>query len=154
MQEDLDLLSFSNQDHSAHGPPLKAVYRVPVVGIRYLSPLTMPATSPNVRMTWFRFDLPLRLRADKQRVFTQSYSRFQVNFAFESDATQFINAIRPVCPCKEIAGGPPLPPIPVNKSFVPRSAFIQVPSVCAPTFSAITPAPRSGLHYPREQPVW
>jgi hypothetical protein len=55
LQEDLDLLSFSNLDsqgHSAHGPPLKAVYRGPVVGIRYLSPLTVPATSPNVRMTW------------------------------------------------------------------------------------------------------
>jgi hypothetical protein len=55
LQEDLDLLSFSklnSQDHSAHGPPLKAVYRGPVVGIRYLAPLTVPATSPNVRMTW------------------------------------------------------------------------------------------------------
>ena len=54
LQEDLDLLSFSNidsQGHSAHGPPLKAVYRGPVVGIRYLSPLTVPATSPNVRVT-------------------------------------------------------------------------------------------------------
>ena len=50
LQEDLDLLSFSNLD--CHGPPLKAVYRGPVVGIRYLSPLTVPAISPNVRMTW------------------------------------------------------------------------------------------------------
>jgi hypothetical protein len=85
-----------------------------------------------------RLDLPQRLHADKQRVFTQSYCRFQVNFAYVSDATQFINAIRPVCPCKEIAGGPPPPPIPVNKSLVPRSVFIQMPSVCASTFSAIT----------------
>ena len=54
LQEDLDLLSFSNLDHqghSAHGPPLKAVYRGPVVGIRYISPLTVAATSQNVRMT-------------------------------------------------------------------------------------------------------
>ena len=50
-----------------------------------------------------RFDL---LHADKQ-VFTQSYRRFQVNFASASDATQFVNAIRPVCPCKENAGPPP-----------------------------------------------
>jgi hypothetical protein len=78
-----------------------------------------------------RLDLPQQLRADKQRVFTQSYCRFQVNFAYVSDATQFINAIRPVCPCKEIAGGPPPPPpsITVNKSLVPRSVFL---SKCCP----------------------
>jgi hypothetical protein len=54
-QEDLDLLSFSGLDtqvHSAQGPPLKAVYRGPVVGIRYQYPLIVPATSPSVRMTW------------------------------------------------------------------------------------------------------
>jgi len=39
---------------------------------------------------------------------TQSYRRFQVNFASVSDAAQFIDAIRLVCPCKENAG-PPLP---------------------------------------------
>ena len=54
LQEDLDLLSFSGLDsqiHSAQGPPLKAVYRGPVVGIRYQYPLTVPATSPSVRIT-------------------------------------------------------------------------------------------------------
>lgn len=151
LQEDLDLLSFSNLD--SHAPPLKAVYRGPVVGIRYLSPLTGPTSSPNVRMTWLDLIRHNGCMLRKRRVFTQSYCRFQVNFAYVSDATQFINAIRPVCPCKEIAGGGPLPPpIPVNKSLVPRSVFIQVPSICASNFSAITPASRSGLLYP--QPVW
>jgi hypothetical protein len=162
LQEDLDLLSFSNLDsqgHSAHGPPLKAVYRGPVVGIRYLSPLTVPATSPNVRMTWLDLSCRNRLHADKQRVFTQSYCRFQANFAYVSDATQFINAIRPVCPCKEIAGGPPPPPIPVNKSLVPRSVFIQVPYVCAcaptslPSHQRLAAAPttRESNQYGRTQ---
>ena len=72
-----------------------------------------------------RLDSAQRLHAEKHRVFTQSYCRFQVNFAYVSDATQFINAIRPVCPCKEIADGLPPPPIPVNKSLVPRSVIIQ-----------------------------
>ncbi len=76
-------------------------------------------------------------------MFTQSYCRFQVNFAFESDATQFVNAIRPVWPCKEIAGGPPPPPIPVNnKPLDLRSVSIQVPSVCAPHVRHHTSTPQ------------
>ena len=55
----------------------------------------------------------------------QSYRRFQVNFASTSDAAQFIDAIRPVCPCKENAG-PPVPPIPTNGPPVPPpSASVQ-----------------------------
>ncbi|KAH9047838.1 hypothetical protein EDB84DRAFT_1263242 [Lactarius hengduanensis] len=101
--EDLDLLSFSgtpSQIHSGQGPPLKAVYRGAVVGIRYQYPFSIPATSP------------------------ASYRRFQVNFASASDATQFIDAIRPVCPCKETAG-PPAPPIPTNRPLVPPAAPMQ-----------------------------
>ncbi|KAH9040743.1 hypothetical protein EDB85DRAFT_71029 [Lactarius pseudohatsudake] len=101
--EDLDLLSFSgtpSQIHSGQGPPLKAVYRGAVVGIRYQCPFSTPATSP------------------------ASYRRFQVNFASASDATQFIDAIRPVCPCKETAG-PPAPPIPTNRPLVPPAAPMQ-----------------------------
>jgi hypothetical protein len=97
------------------------------VGIRYLSSLTVPAvpaTSPNVRMSLL--DSFRHNGCTLKRVFTQSYCRFQVNFAYVSDATQFVNAIRPVCPCKEIVGDPPPPPIPVNKSLVPRFVFIQV----------------------------
>lgn len=49
--EDLDLLSFSGtQIHSGQGPPLKAVYRGAVVGIRYQYPFSTPATSPAVRI--------------------------------------------------------------------------------------------------------
>ncbi|KAH9978585.1 hypothetical protein BGW80DRAFT_1529938 [Lactifluus volemus] len=78
--EDLDLLSFSSLDaqiHPGQGSPLKAVYCGVAVGIRYQYPLFKPATSPT------------------------SYRRFQVNFSSSSDAAQFIDAIRPVCPCKE-----------------------------------------------------
>ncbi|KAH9986569.1 hypothetical protein BJV74DRAFT_844863 [Russula compacta] len=103
--EDLDLLSFSGLDsqvHSAQGPPLKAVYRGPVVGVRYQYPLTVPATS------------------------VTSYRRFQINFASPLDASQFIDAIRPVCPCKENAG-PPLPQIPTLRPPVEISASIQAP---------------------------
>ena len=53
----------------------------------------------------------------------QSYRRFQVNFASASDAAQFIDAIRPVCPCKET--GPPAPSIPTNGPPVPLSALMQ-----------------------------
>ncbi|KAF8482881.1 hypothetical protein DFH94DRAFT_384360 [Russula ochroleuca] len=118
--EDLDLLSFSGLDsqvHSAQGPPLKAVYRGPVVGIRYQYPLTVPATSPS------------------------SYRRFQVNFASASDIAQFIDAIRPVCPCKENAGPPP-PPTPMSRPLVPRPASIQPPSAYAPPVRHHTSAPQ------------
>ncbi|KAI9442188.1 hypothetical protein H4582DRAFT_1809893 [Lactarius indigo] len=101
--EDLDLLSFSgtpSQIHPGQGPPLKAVYRGAVVGIRYQYPFSGPATSP------------------------ASYRRFQVNFASASDAAQFIDVIRPVCPCKETTG-PPAPPIPTDRPLVPPSAPIQ-----------------------------
>ena len=72
-----------------------------------------------------RLDSQQRLHADKL-VFTQSYRRFQVNFASASDAEQFINAIRPVCPCKENAG-PPISQIPMN-----RLSSFQAPSAHAP----------------------
>jgi hypothetical protein len=66
---------------------------------------------------------------------TQSYRRFQVNFSSASDAAQFIDTIRPVCPCKENAGQPlppPTPQIPTNRLSVPRSASaIQVASESA-----------------------
>jgi hypothetical protein len=58
----------------------------------------------------------------------QSYRRFQVNFASAGDAAQFVNAIRPVCPCKENANGPPpTPQIPQNKLPVATSVSIQSP---------------------------
>ncbi|OAX37402.1 hypothetical protein K503DRAFT_237550 [Rhizopogon vinicolor AM-OR11-026] len=81
--EDLDLLSFSSLSNSKtnsgqpdHGLPLKAVYRDAVVGIRYLHPRTAESTCQPV------------------------YRRFQITFTTAMDATQFIDAVRPVCPCK------------------------------------------------------
>jgi len=61
-------------------PPLKAVYRDCVVGIRYLHPWDVAASS------------------------AASFRRFQVNFADEEAASQFINAIQPVCPCQSQGG--------------------------------------------------
>jgi hypothetical protein len=58
----------------------------------------------------------------------QSYRRFQVNFSSPSDAAQFIDAIRPVCPCKENADPPP-PQIPTNGLPAPS---IQAASASAP----------------------
>ncbi|KAI9510149.1 hypothetical protein F5148DRAFT_631139 [Russula earlei] len=118
--EDLDLLTFSSlnsQFNSVQGPPLKAVYRGPVVGIRYQYPLTGPATSP------------------------MSYRRFQVNFTSASDAAQFIEAIRPVCPCKENAGPPP-PQISTSRPPLVMSASIQAPSARAPLVRAHTSVPQ------------
>ncbi|KAL4254246.1 hypothetical protein ABKN59_002877 [Abortiporus biennis] len=86
--EDLDLLAFSSvpciqsqRTSNPGGLPLKAVYRDCIVGIRYLHPrITPPGMSP-------------------------SYRRIQINFENASSATSFIDAIRPVCPCK--ANPPP-----------------------------------------------
>ncbi|KAI9463606.1 hypothetical protein BJY52DRAFT_924053 [Lactarius psammicola] len=111
--EDLDLLSFSgtpSQVHPGQGPPLKAVYRGAVVGIRYQYPFSAPATSP------------------------ASYRRFQVNFASASDAAQFIDAIRPVCPCKENAG-PLAPPTLTNGPPVPTA--MPRPSMLPPSLSTV-----------------
>ncbi|KAG1865809.1 hypothetical protein DFJ58DRAFT_152364 [Suillus subalutaceus] len=81
--EDLDLLSFSSISNSKtnsaqpdHGLPLKAVYRDAVVGIRYLHPRTADSTCQPV------------------------YRRFQITFTTATSAAQFIDAVRPVCPCR------------------------------------------------------
>ncbi|KAG1731505.1 uncharacterized protein EDB91DRAFT_721870 [Suillus paluster] len=81
--EDLDLLSFSSLSNSKtnsgqpdHGLPLKAVYRDAVVGIRYLHPRTADSTCQPV------------------------YRRFQITFTTATSAAQFIDAVRPVCPCR------------------------------------------------------
>ncbi|SJK97456.1 uncharacterized protein ARMOST_00708 [Armillaria ostoyae] len=77
--EDLDLLSFSSLPFRQHqrqsqGLPLKAVYRGLVVGIRYLHPREYSANP--------------------------TYRRFQITFTSAASVSQFINAIRTVCPCK------------------------------------------------------
>ncbi|KAG2119939.1 uncharacterized protein F5147DRAFT_125896 [Suillus discolor] len=81
--EDLDLLSFSSISNSRtnsgqpdHGLPLRAVYRDAVVGIRYLHSRTADSTSQPV------------------------YRRIQITFTTATSAAQFIEAVRPVCPCR------------------------------------------------------
>ncbi|KDQ57644.1 hypothetical protein JAAARDRAFT_687260 [Jaapia argillacea MUCL 33604] len=81
--EDLDLLSFSShglqsQSQIQHNQslPLKAVYRECVVGLRYLhSRALQPGNIP-------------------------TYRRFQVTFSSAAAASQFVDSIRHVCPCK------------------------------------------------------
>ncbi|KAJ3762364.1 hypothetical protein EV360DRAFT_35811 [Lentinula raphanica] len=82
--ENIDLLSFSSfpvgqTDRAQGGLPLKAVYRDSVVGIRYIN-----ASSGTFR-------------------------RFQVTFSSPNDASQFIDSISSVCPCKpnSTTGAPP-----------------------------------------------
>ncbi|KAG2055232.1 hypothetical protein BDR06DRAFT_1020454 [Suillus hirtellus] len=91
--EDLDLLSFSSISNSRtnsgqpdHGLPLRAVYRDAVVGIRYLHSRTADSTSQPV------------------------YRRIQVTFTTATSAAQFIDAVRPVCPCR--LNPQPQPPVP------------------------------------------
>ncbi|KIK83307.1 hypothetical protein PAXRUDRAFT_704291 [Paxillus rubicundulus Ve08.2h10] len=81
--EDLELLAFSSllayrasTAQSDQSLPLKAVYRDAVVGIRYLHPrMVQPGCQP-------------------------TYRRFQITFSNALSASQFIDAVRPVCPCK------------------------------------------------------
>ncbi|KIJ15017.1 hypothetical protein PAXINDRAFT_99798 [Paxillus involutus ATCC 200175] len=81
--EDLELLAFSSLPayrastaQSDQSLPLKAVYRDAVVGIRYLHPRTI------------------------QSGCQPTYRRFQITFSNALSASQFIDAVSPVCPCK------------------------------------------------------
>jgi hypothetical protein len=82
------------------------------------------STSHFTSRTNLRNGLVLTTHALINTPYPQSYRRFQVNFASASDAAQFIEAIRPVCPCKENTG-PPVPPIPTNGPPVPPPAPMQ-----------------------------
>ncbi|PPQ98795.1 hypothetical protein CVT24_003353 [Panaeolus cyanescens] len=79
-EEDLDLLALSflpslgPTSNHLEGLPLKAVYRDTVVGIRYLYSQEDPS-SPIFR-------------------------RFQLSFQSSTEASAFIDSIRPICPCK------------------------------------------------------
>ncbi|KAG1799740.1 uncharacterized protein HD556DRAFT_1231166, partial [Suillus plorans] len=94
--EDLDLLSFSSISNSRtnsgqpdHGLPLRAVYRDAVVGIRYLHSRTADSTSQPV------------------------YRRIQITFTTATSTARFIDAVRPVCPCRlNLQPQPPVPRIP------------------------------------------
>ncbi|EIN11717.1 hypothetical protein PUNSTDRAFT_131874 [Punctularia strigosozonata HHB-11173 SS5] len=115
--EDLDLLSFSTMGSArafpqqSQGLPLRAVYQDALVGIRYLHLHPSP-----------------------------TYRRFRITFASPTEAAQFIDNIRYVCPCQpnrpaSINHGAPLlrtiasqnsqgvdfpsssPPIPQSQSF-------------------------------------
>ncbi|KAK7472646.1 hypothetical protein VKT23_000759 [Stygiomarasmius scandens] len=110
--EDIDLLSFSSLSscNQAQGLPLKAVYRDSIVGIRYL------------------------ISRDTSNA---SYRRFQIAFVTASEASQFIDSISSVCPCKNN-------PAPVNTTQITQYSS---------TIPAATGHP-SLAHYPtRNTPV-
>ncbi|KAI6121716.1 hypothetical protein F5141DRAFT_531558 [Pisolithus sp. B1] len=102
-QEDLELLSFSSlsafrtPNGSEQGLPLRAVYRDAVVGIRYLHPKTVPPGCQPVSMIIRRFFLPAQSTSCWPY---QVYRRFQVTFGSILEASQFIDTIKPICPCK------------------------------------------------------
>ncbi|TFY53978.1 hypothetical protein EVG20_g9892 [Dentipellis fragilis] len=116
--EDLDLLAFSecvndprHQVVNMQGSPLKAVYRDSIVGIRYLHP--RHSTTPVNHL---------------------SYRRFQINFASSADAEQFIDIIRPVCPCK--LNGPPPPALARNATMNPGAISTRPPLSISSSFLA------------------
>ncbi|KAJ3933581.1 MAG: hypothetical protein NXY57DRAFT_891839 [Lentinula lateritia] len=101
--ENFDLLSFSSfstrqTDRQQGGLPLKAVYRDSVVGIRYYLGQS-------------------RRQADSAKTFR----RFQITFSSANDASQFIDSISSVCPCKanSTAGPPNIPQMMSAPSLVP-----------------------------------
>ncbi|KAA1476074.1 hypothetical protein DENSPDRAFT_842963 [Dentipellis sp. KUC8613] len=128
--EDIDLLAFSegltetrSQVANMQGSPLKAVYRDSIVGIRYLHPRHSATAVTH---------LPT-CSSNPTSHMLQSYRRFQINFASSADTEQFIDAIRPVCPCK--LNGPPPPAAlarnatmhPTRPPLAVSSSFLQAP---------------------------
>ncbi|KAK2464211.1 hypothetical protein APHAL10511_003668 [Amanita phalloides] len=116
--EDIDLLSFSSlaSDNSLNRQqqlPLKAAYRDNLVGIRYLHPKESVNAAPTFR-------------------------RFQVTFSSVTIATEFINTICTVCPCKFTPSGIS------NQNMDPP----QIPPRAQPTTLAIDNAiPASMFRY-------
>ena len=95
----MDLLSFSTaasqqsqQKPTNQGLPLKAVYRDAVVGIRYLH-----HAGGNGTMVWLVYSGALFLHVVPLH---KIFRRFQITFPSTAAASQFIGAIRYVCPCK------------------------------------------------------
>ncbi|KAG0698138.1 hypothetical protein DFH29DRAFT_1019719 [Suillus ampliporus] len=139
--EDLDLLSFSslsssrtNSGQPDHGLPLKAVYRDAVVGIRYLHPRTTDPTCQPV------------------------YRRFQITFTTATSAAQFIDAVRPVCPCR-LNSQPPLvtrtPTIAtmgVPDDLSRRGTIVQNVSQTRPSTSGIPLRPAPTAFLPENPP--
>ncbi|KAF8497656.1 hypothetical protein JB92DRAFT_3146650 [Gautieria morchelliformis] len=102
--EDIDLNSFlptSTAPKKSHhqSVPLKVVYRDSVVGFRYLHPRVIPpGASP-------------------------AFRRFQICFADPLLATQFVDSIRHICPCK---ANPPSALVPA------RTVAVTTPTVAEP----------------------
>ncbi|KAH7888700.1 hypothetical protein F5I97DRAFT_1935173 [Phlebopus sp. FC_14] len=127
--EDLELLSFSSlptfrsqTTQPDQGLPLKAVYRDAVVGIRYLHPKTvLPGCQP-------------------------AYRRFQITFSSPSGASQFIDAIRPICPCKanpqsnQINRDPTTLPTTLTRAATTVPGSLPCDANVAPRSSSATPA--------------
>ncbi|TFY77552.1 hypothetical protein EWM64_g6461 [Hericium alpestre] len=125
--EDLDLLSFSPGKDStqlsgtSQGLPLKAVFRDSIVGIRYLRNRVPGLGVP------------------------PSYRRIQINFDTAASATQFINSIRLVCPCK-----PNNPHGPVRNATMNSSAAMsQMALATAPSVPPVAQPMRRATALPQ-----
>ncbi|KAJ3923912.1 hypothetical protein F5877DRAFT_73849 [Lentinula edodes] len=112
--ENFDLLSFSSfstrqTDRQQGGLPLKAVYRDSVVGIRYINASNGVSVSKYLGQ--------LRRQADSAKTFR----RFQITFSSANDASQFIDSISSICPCKanSTAGPSNIPQMMSAPSMVP-----------------------------------
>ncbi|KIY44418.1 hypothetical protein FISHEDRAFT_61945 [Fistulina hepatica ATCC 64428] len=114
-----------SQRQNPRGPPLKAVYRDAVVGMRYLH-----ATSPG---------------ATPQSTPGKSYRRFQITFNSASAATEFIERIRTVCPCKASA----MSAVPTStQPFLTSASTTMMPAIdtfVTPSKSVLSPSPLSLL---------
>ncbi|KAL4078394.1 hypothetical protein V8B97DRAFT_1865892 [Scleroderma yunnanense] len=114
--EDLELLSFSSlptlrvPNNSDQGLPLKAVYRDTVVGIRYLHPKSILPGSP------------------------PAYRRFQITFTNLLGASQFIDTIKPVCPCK---ANPQPTQANRHTTIVPSSSLARTSTISTVTDSTL-----------------
>ncbi|KAK0455035.1 hypothetical protein EV421DRAFT_1896925 [Armillaria borealis] len=139
--EDLDLLSFSSLPFRQHqrqsqGLPLKAVYRDLVVGIRYLHPREYSANPVIFNSTGIVS--PMTYLRD------QTYRRFQITFTSAASVSQFINAIRTVCPCKANpapAHGPVEPSLQSSSTLRPTLPPISVALSQAPYLHQYPSAP-------------
>ncbi|KAF5370562.1 hypothetical protein D9758_001874 [Tetrapyrgos nigripes] len=120
--EDIDLLSFSSisSRNQLQSLPLKAVYRDSIVGIRYLA---------------------------SRDTSNASYRRFQIAFTTPLEASQFIDSISSVCPCKSNAAAGavqsqfPIPPGHARSNLLsyathnPVSTPVQTDPFLAPAVS-------------------
>ena len=124
------MASLSAQKQTLEGLPLKAVYRDTVVGIRYLHPRDAGgegAVSLFGILPSFYDSLPF-----------QMYRRFQISFQSNNEASEFVDSIKPVCPCKMNPT-----PVPTNLNLRPQIISRPTNAISTVIQSARTPVTRT-----------